>query len=153
MKRDVDAEIDAVLSLSGQSNLPEKPKRPRRQGASLSALTARSEAEVLRECLRYLKAAGIFCLRMNSGAMQEGGRFVRFGTPGCADILAFKNRTSGVLNGLGFSISVPVRIECKSSIGKQSKAQKVFQEIVERESHRYFVIRSVAELIAALSEV
>ena len=104
----------------------------------------RPESEVLRECLKYLKQAGIFHIRMNVGAVKTESRFVRFGTPGCADILIFvKNRVLG-------NIIHPVWAECKSSVGKQSTNQIAFQKLVESEGHKYLTVRSVEELIEGL---
>ena len=49
----------------------------------------RKEAAALREVLQALRVhpAVAWCERMNSGAMCIGGRFVRFGWPGCPDVL------------------------------------------------------------------
>jgi hypothetical protein len=47
------------------------------------------EAAALVEVLKTLRAhpAVAWCERMNSGAVRIGGRFVRFGWPGCPDVL------------------------------------------------------------------
>jgi hypothetical protein len=127
--------------------------RPRGRRSVQRAIGARSEAEVLRESLKYLKAAGIFAIRLNTGAMEKDGRFIRFGTVGCADVLAFLRRQEEGPCGSEVTAIYPVWLEMKSPVGKQSIKQKLFQGIVETESHRYFVIRSVAELIAALAEI
>ena len=49
----------------------------------------RNEAAALLEVLKALRAhpAVAWCERMNSGAVRIGGRFVRFGWPGCPDVL------------------------------------------------------------------
>lgn len=118
-----------------------------------TVLPTRKEADVLRECLAYLRKVGIFHMRMNTGAVKTEKRFVRFGTPGCADILAIKRvRLSADLGMVGGAVEyfMPIWIECKSSVGKQSGNQTAFQRLVESEGHRYVVVRSVAEMIAGL---
>jgi hypothetical protein len=49
----------------------------------------RKEAAALVEVLGALRthAAVAWCERMNSGAVRMGARFVRFGWPGCPDVL------------------------------------------------------------------
>jgi hypothetical protein len=49
----------------------------------------RKEAAALLEVLKALRThpAVAWCERMNSGAVRIGGRFVRFGWPGCPDVL------------------------------------------------------------------
>lgn len=104
----------------------------------------RRESDVLSSVLSLLKARGVFGIRMNTGGMYSGKRFVRFGSPGMADVLAL----------LPHSVPMPftpVRcrvlwIECKSSTGKQSRDQRVFQQIVEREGHTYLLVRSAEEV-------
>lgn len=50
---------------------------------------SRPEAAALVEVLKALTAhpAVAWCYRMNSGAARIGKRFVRFGWPGCPDVL------------------------------------------------------------------
>ena len=49
----------------------------------------RPESAALVEVLKALRAhpAVVWCERMNSGAAKVGGRFIRFGWPGCPDVL------------------------------------------------------------------
>ena len=68
-------------------------------------------------------------------------RFVRFGTPGCADILAFKTVHIGILNILNI-----YWIECKTAKGKQSELQKSFQQKVESEGHIYILARGIEDV-------
>lgn len=46
-----------------------------------------AESEVLKNCLEFLKANKIFCWRNNTGAIQKGGRWIKFGFNGSSDIL------------------------------------------------------------------
>lgn len=71
-------------------------REPLKLGADLFGLEQapprildRKEAAALAEVLQALRThpAVAWCERMNSGAMRIGGRFVRFGWPGCPDVL------------------------------------------------------------------
>ena len=104
------------------------------------------EGPIQAAILQWLAAEHILAFRMQVGAVKLDNRFVRFGTPGMADILAFpawhdcgKARMGSV-----------VWIECKAEKGKQSELQKSFQAQVEREGHRYLLARSVDDVEAAL---
>lgn len=98
--------------------------------------------------LDWLAAKHILAFRMQVGTAQIDKRFVRFGTPGMADILAF--RTSGVdPRGTWCEYIQPVWIECKAPDGKQSPLQKSFQQQVEEQGHRYVLARSIEDVEAA----
>lgn len=107
------------------------------------------ESAVLKAVLEYLTAKHILAFRTNTGAMKAEyngkARFIKFGTPGMADVLAFPP-------GIWRKVSQPpiLWIECKSSVGKQSDLQKSFQAQVEAEGHRYIVARSIEDVTAAL---
>ncbi|WP_288129454.1 VRR-NUC domain-containing protein [Accumulibacter sp.] len=62
-------------------DLPESPPAPRRND--------RPEAGALAEVLQALRhhPAVAWVRRQNSGVARMGGRFVRFGWPGCSDLL------------------------------------------------------------------
>jgi hypothetical protein len=111
------------------------------------------EAELLRAVLDWLQAERIFSLRMNTGAVKADGRFFRFGTPGCADVLAFPKTTCVVSTGGGrhpsFEYTTPVWIETKTAKGQQSMLQKSFEEKVLSEGHQYVLARSLNDVIRA----
>jgi hypothetical protein len=99
----------------------------------------RPEREVLKSIMQLLKARGILHFRMNSGVMRNPkGQPVRFGTPGCADLLVLMWR-----DHIGI---VPLWVEVKSSTGTQSKDQKLFQHIVEDYGHHYLVAWSAQDV-------
>lgn len=113
----------------------------------------RSESSILSEVLRLLKARGIFALRMQVGAaraVHKGReRYVRWGIPGMADVLAVPKSRTGVDVGSKFyevKSFNPIWIECKTAKGKQSPAQREFQAVVEAEGHSYLIVRSAWEL-------
>ena len=102
-------------------------------------MTRRTEAQVVRACLDYLKLRRIFAFRNNTGAYKVEERFVRFGSKGSADIL-------GILPGGRF-----LAIECKSLNGRLSPAQGEWGERVRAAGGVYLCVRSVGELIEALN--
>jgi hypothetical protein len=80
---------------------------------------------------------------MNTGAARIEGRFMRFGTPGMADIVAYPT-----------SCAVPavMWIECKAAKGRQSELQKSFQKLVQDAGHAYVIARSVDDVENWLKE-
>ena len=112
------------------------------------------EGAILKSCLDYLAAKHILAFRMNTGAMaaEHNGkkRFMRFGTPGMADILAFPKRWIDQFHVHGhWEYELPCWIECKTETGRQSELQKSFQKQVEENGHRYLIARGVDDLITA----
>lgn len=121
-----------------------KPSKRRNPG--------RKEAEVKREIMRALKLAGIFAIRINSGAVfgETHGRkwAVRSAEPGTADILA--------LPAVGLTLRctvVPVWIECKRPGGKQSQAQRDFENAVTSRGHAYGIATNAEEALAICRDV
>jgi hypothetical protein len=104
------------------------------------------EAAIQRAILDYLAATGILAFRMNTGAVKIEKRFMRFGSPGMADILAFpwQKRKSGSDE---YYIDPIVWIECKAHSGIQSALQKSFQKQVEEHGHIYVIARSVEDVM------
>lgn len=120
------------------------------------------ESQIQKQILDYLAARHILAFRQNTGAVasEYNGkkRFMRFGVPGMADILAFPRilqrdiTAYGKSPGAGLAYEVPtiLWLEIKAEKGKQSELQKSFQAQVEAEGHRYSVVRSVNDLEALL---
>jgi hypothetical protein len=117
---------------------------------------ATPEGAILKQILDYLVTKHVLAFRMNTGAMQSEHngkkRFMRFGTPGMADILAFIPR-----DGWWYSEDMPsilkpglmqevTWIECKAPKGRQSELQKSFQAQVEAEGHKYILAFSSDDL-------
>lgn len=92
------------------------------------------EAAVLHDCMRWLKQAGIFAWRNNSGTLWAGGQPVSFGYPGSPDII-------GILPDGKF-----LGVECKSATGKQSVKQIAFQKRIEEVGGVYVLARRVEDL-------
>jgi hypothetical protein len=119
-----------------------------------------SEAQISRSILDYLAARHILAFRMQVGAFSSEykgkQRFMRVGTPGMADILAFKHRKTGflatpaIIGDYTTDVIVPIWIEVKDFKGKQSEFQKSFQSQVEEHGHMYIVARSLDDVKEAL---
>ena len=96
----------------------------------------RKEAAALLEVLQALRAhpAVAWCERMNSGAVRIGGRFVRFGWPGCPDVLG--QLTDGRLMGC----------EVKGPTGRLRPAQVVFMERIRAAGGVAFMARDCRDV-------
>lgn len=103
----------------------------------------RSESWILYDILQAWGAhPRLRIWRANTGVAQIEDRSVRFGTPGQADI-------SGLLLPHGQRLE----IECKTSTGKQSPAQKSFQAMIEAFGGLYVLARRIADVDAALAQL
>lgn len=100
----------------------------------------RHEAAALVEVLKALRAhpAVCWCERMNSGAARMGARFVRFGWPGCPDVLGQLN--DGRLMG----------VEVKSDKGKLRPEQAVFLDRIRGAGGVAFVARDLRDVLREL---
>ncbi len=139
---------------------------PIRRGKSVKQKVP--ESGVLKACLDLLTAEGIWHERRNTGAMQIGKRFTRFGRPGTADILAVVNMFCGARCCLPPSdlderalwedrhcmrlTNKVLWIECKSDTGRQTEDQTLFQKEVEEAGHAYLLVRRPEDLIQWLTE-
>lgn len=72
------------------------------------------------------------------GPRRAGGRVVRFGLPGQADL-------TGILPG-----GVRLEIEVKGPDGRQTAEQHAFQQVIERFGGVYVLARSVDDVWAAI---
>jgi hypothetical protein len=97
----------------------------------MSATIDRSEGVVLVAVMQALRAhpAVAWCERQNTGSARIGGRFVRFGWPGCADVL-------GQLHNGRF-----LAVECKTTTGKLRPEQAVFLARIRASGGVGFVAR------------
>lgn len=99
-----------------------------------------SETKLVRLVLQYLHMHQIFAWRNNTGALPVGKRFIRFGYPGSSDVL-------GVLPADGRLLA----IECKVGRGRLTSEQNEFIDRVNRNGGLAFVVRSLDDLIRALT--
>lgn len=98
------------------------------------------EAAALVEVLKALRThpAVAWCERMNSGAARMGARFVRFGWPGCPDVLG--QLRDGRLLG----------VEVKGPTGRLSPEQSVFLERICCAGGVGFVARNCRDVLREL---
>ena len=98
-----------------------------------------NETAVMRDILVAVTALpGALFFRQNVGvARTASGTMMRFGVPGCPDIIgSYHGRFVG--------------IEVKTRTGRQSQAQKAFELALTKAGGIYIVARSPAEAISAL---
>ncbi|MDO9012287.1 MAG: hypothetical protein Q7U78_10860 [Gallionella sp.] len=102
----------------------------------------RPEAGALREVLKALTAhpAVAWCERMNSGAAKIGNRFVRFGWPGCPDVLG--QLKDGRLIG----------VEVKAAKGKLRPEQTIFLERIRCAGGVAFMARDCRDVFCELDK-
>ena len=100
----------------------------------------RKEAAALVEVLKALRThpAVAWCERMNSGAVRIGGRFLRFGWPGCPDVLGQLN--DGRLLG----------VEVKGPAGKLRPEQAVFLDRIRAAGGVAFMARDLRDVLREL---
>lgn len=105
--------------------------------------TGRSEADILREVLRYLANMRVVAWRNNVGAVSATyngrTRLVRFGTPGLSDVI-------GIVPGTGQLFAC----ELKSAKGRVSPHQQGFLAQVDAAGGKAFVARDVATVAKEL---
>lgn len=101
---------------------------------------SRPEAAALLEVLKALHAhhAVAWAERMNSGTAQVQGRFIRFGWPGCPDVLG--QLKDGRLLG----------VEVKSRTGRLRPEQAVFLERIRAAAGVAFVARDCRDVLREL---
>ena len=100
----------------------------------------RKEAAALVEVLKALRThpAVAWCERMNSGVACIGGRFVRFGWPGCPDVLG-QLKDGRVLG-----------CEVKGPAGKLRPEQSVFLDRIRAVGGVAFVARDCLDMLREL---
>lgn len=103
----------------------------------------RAEAAALVEVLKALTAHPdvAWCYRMNSGAARIGKRFVRFGWPGCPDVLG--QLKDGRLLG----------VEVKASKGRLRPEQSIFLERIRCAGGVAFVARNCRDVMQNLDAI
>ncbi|OIN91496.1 MAG: nuclease [Comamonadaceae bacterium CG1_02_60_18] len=103
----------------------------------------RPEAAALIEVLKALRAhpAVCWCERQNTGAAKVGNRFIRFGWPGCSDVI-------GQLRDGRF-----LACEVKSPTGHLRPEQAIFLERIRSAGGVAFVARDCLDVFAALVSI
>jgi len=111
------------------------------------------EGRVLKACLDYLALNGIFAFRNNTGGtpLHDGSgkwRPAPKSSIGSADIIGIASK----ITGWPLSLALPLAVEVKSATGRQSPAQREFQQKWEAAGGVYVLCKSVDELRDALRE-
>lgn len=124
---------------SGRHVGPAKGKSAKRPGLKLRG--GPSEAEILRDCLKYLDMLPeTHAQRANCGSVKVGGRFIRWNKPGTADILVcYRGRWIGV--------------ECKRDGESPTPDQVAWGQSIVEAGGVYLVVHSWMELRDELQEV
>jgi hypothetical protein len=125
--------IQSALAFYAGAPMP-PPAAPRKN--------SRPEAACLLEVIKTLRGhpAVAWCERQNNGAFRDGKRFVRFGWPGCSDVL-------GQLRDGRF-----LAVEVKAPTGKASEAQQLFLNRVRAAGGIAFIATNAADVIRNLME-
>ncbi len=121
------------------------PKRPEQvalfgddlpEAAPAPRVNDRPEAAALAEVLQVLQHHPLvaWANRQNSGVARRGGRFVRFGWPGCSDVLG--QLKDGRL----------LAVECKAPKGKLQADQAEFLSLVRRFGGVAFMARDCRDV-------
>ena len=102
----------------------------------------RPETAALVEVLKAVRAHPLveWCERMNSGAAKVGNRFIRFGWPGCPDVLG--QLQDGRLLGA----------EVKAKAGRLRREQAVFLERIRGAGGVAFVARDCRDVFDNLKK-
>lgn len=98
------------------------------------------EGEVKSAVMDYLNKSGRFYLRLNSGRVKWGSRYIYLCPAGTADVLTFD------------SAGRCMWIELKQLKGEQREKQVEFQQKVTAIGHSYVVARSVEDVVKAFRE-
>lgn len=122
--------MNAGLDLFGHESAPAKRTNDRPEAAAL--------VEVLRALKHHPAVA--WCERQNTGAAKVGGRFIRFGWPGCSDLIGMMK--DGRL----------LAVECKAKKGRLRPEQAEFLSLVCRFGGVGIVARNSLEVIDALKK-
>lgn len=101
---------------------------------------ARPEAAALVEVLKAVRAHPLvaWAERQNSGAVRNGGRFIRFGWPGCPDVL-------GQLRDGRF-----LGVEVKAAKGRPSPEQVAFLERIRLAGGVAFIAHDLRDVLREL---
>ena len=102
------------------------------------------EKEIQSEIISLLRMKGFIVVRLNSGAKQDGKRFIPFYK------ICNTNSFAGLPDIVAFNKDRYLLIEVKSKSGKQRPSQRKFQELCQSKGIEYHIIHSEKELYQIL---
>ena len=108
------------------------------------------EAQILRTITDWLSAERIWWRRRNAGAAFIEGRKIGYGVAGDSDLEVLHRRDLDYKIGSKATYLQVVFIEVKAPKGKQSEAQKRFQEEVTALGCTYVLAYSVEDVMKAM---
>ena len=110
-------------------------KKTKRKRKLKKFVSKRTESAILKDCLHWLEANGVYAWRNNTGALPTGnGGWIRYGRVGSPDILGWAK------SGRWFGV------ECKTAGGSQSPAQVEFQAAAEADGALYILAYGAIDL-------
>lgn len=101
------------------------------------------------------KLPAVLAMRLQSGvfrAYDEPGKIVRIGQPGLADTMMIV-ATEITPEMVGKTVGIAVAAEIKTAKGRQSDAQRRWQQAFERRGGVYALVRSPTEMIDLVERV
>ena len=101
-------------------------------------LALRKEKDVLREILLYLRARGVFHVRLNTMGVFDFNRKVYLKSP---------NTTKGVADIYILRNGKTIFLEAKSPVGKQTPEQKQFEQDVWKNGGEYYLVRCIQDVL------
>jgi len=104
-------------------------------------------SEITAPLVKMIRKMGVLCLRMNSGIVKKGNRFIHLHEPGTADILAFPNLYRHIE---GRVVWLEVKLPTGRTQKDRAELQERFRQTVLALGHEHYRITSIDEGIKAI---
>ena len=98
-------------------------------------------SEITAPLVKMIRQMGVMCLRMNSGIVKKGNRFIHLHEPGTADIMAFPR---------GRVVWLEVKLPTGKTQKERQKLQDGFRDTVLALGHEHYRITSIDEGLKAI---
>lgn len=105
-----------------------------------TSFAPRKETDILREIILYLRAKGVFFVRINTMGVFDFKRKVYMKSP---------NTTLGVSDLVILRRGKMICLEVKSESGKQRPEQAQFEQDVKKNGGEYYLVRSIQDVLNA----
>ena len=112
-----------------------------------------SEKSVLAACQKAAEQLGCYPIRLQSQLSEIAGRTIRTGEVGGPDLLLLVPVQRARATGGAVVLPLLLAVECKSSDGRQSDAQRAWEARWVARGGIYRVVRSAAELWQAVEDL
>ena len=117
-----------------------KPRSPRKKSLEMG------EAGVIREAVAIAKARGWYVERRNTGAVQTGKYFFRYGSPGAADLIV-------VVDIDGLPVHIETEAKRRDGKGRLSESQREFRELMGKYQIPYIIFTSGKEFESQIDQI